>query len=56
MKWKFDKRCKNSNFEVKIGDDIIPQVTRFKYLESIMQNNGEIEGDINHRIQAEWSK
>jgi len=31
-------------------------VTRFKYLGSIVQNDGEIEADVNHRIQAGWLK
>jgi len=35
---------------------IISQVTRFKYLGSIVQDDGEIEADVNHRIQAGWVK
>lgn len=27
---------------MKVGDHIIPQVTRFKYLGSVIQNDGEI--------------
>jgi len=42
--------------EVKVRDHIIPQVTRFKYLGSIVQNNGEIEADVNHLIQVGWLK
>jgi len=42
--------------EVKVGDHIIPQVTWFKYLGSIVQNDGEIEADISHRIQTGWLK
>ncbi|KAH1189471.1 Cytochrome P450 704C1 [Glycine max] len=45
-----------SNSEAKIGDHIIPQVTRFKYLGSVIQDDGEIEGDVNHCIQAGWMK
>ncbi|RZB81212.1 LINE-1 retrotransposable element ORF2 protein isoform B [Glycine soja] len=56
MKCKFNKRRRVSNSEVKIGDHIIPQVTRFKYLGSVIQDDGEIEGDVNHRIQAGWMK
>ena len=52
MECKFSKRCTNSNFQVKNGDNTILQVIRFKYLGSIIQNDGEIEGDMNHRIQA----
>ncbi|KAH1125341.1 hypothetical protein GYH30_014768 [Glycine max] len=56
MECKFNKRRRVSNSEVKIGDHIIPQVTRFKYLESVIQDDREIEGDVNHRIQAGWMK
>jgi len=38
----FSKRRSSPTLEVKVGDHIIPQVTRFKYLGSIVQNNGEI--------------
>ncbi|KAL5153945.1 Craniofacial development protein 2 [Glycine soja] len=31
-------------------------ITRFKYLGSVIQDDGEIEGDVNHRIQAGWMK
>ncbi|RZB55503.1 Villin-4 [Glycine soja] len=53
---KFNKSRRVSNSEVKIGDHIIPQVARFKYLGSVIQDDGEIEGDVNHRIQAGWMK
>ncbi|KAH1257658.1 Craniofacial development protein 2 [Glycine max] len=56
MECKFNKRRRVSNSEVKIGDHIIPQVTRFKYLGSVIQDDGESEGDVNHRIQAGWMK
>jgi len=41
---------------VKVGDHNIPQVTRFKYLGSIVQNNGEVEGCVTHQIQVGWLK
>ena len=40
-----------STLDVKVGDHIIPQVTRFKYLGS-----GEIEVDVSHCIQVGWLK
>jgi len=52
----FSKRRSSSTLGVKVGDHIIPQVTRFKYLGSIVQNDREIEADVNHRIQVEWLK
>ena len=30
---KFSKRCTNSNLEIKIGNDTIPQITQFRYLD-----------------------
>jgi len=41
---------------VKVGDHISPQVTQLKYLGSIVQNDGDIQGDINHQIQVGWLK
>ena len=56
MECNFNKRRSRSSLEVKVGDHIIPQVTRFKYHGSIVQNDGEIEADVNHRIQVGWLK
>lgn len=56
MGYSFSKRRSISSLEVKVGDHSIPQVTQFKYLGSILQNNGEIEGGVNHRIRAGWLK
>ncbi|MED6176445.1 hypothetical protein PIB30_117090 [Stylosanthes scabra] len=56
MECKFDRQRENSNIEVKIGDNILRKVRSFKYLGCIIQDNGEIEEDVNHRIQAGWSK
>ena len=38
--------------EVAIEGAIIPRVERFKYLGLIIQENGEIDEDINHRIKV----
>jgi len=56
MECNFNKRRSRSILEVKVGDHTIPQVTRFKYLGFIVQNDGEIEADVSHRIQAGWLK
>ena len=56
MECKFNKRQTNNNLEVKIGEHIIPKVSSFRYLGSIIQSNGEIDGDVTHRIQAGWMK
>jgi len=54
MECNISRRRSRSTLEVKVGDHIIHQVTRFKYLGSIVQNDGEIEADVSHRIQAGW--
>ena len=42
--------------EVAIAGETIPKVERFRYLGSIIQGNGEIDDDINHRIKVGWQK
>lgn len=56
MHCKFSKRQTSDDVEVKMGEDVIPQVSKFKYLGSILQNDGEIHEDVTHRIQAGWLK
>ena len=56
MECKFNRRQTNNALEVKIGEHVIPKVSSFKYLGSIIQCNGEIDGDVIHRIQAGWMK
>ena len=40
----------------RIGDQEVPKSDRFHYLGSILQKNGELDGDLNHRVQARWMK
>ena len=42
--------------EVSIGETVVKSTTKYKYLGSIIQRDGEIDGDVNHRIQAGWLK
>ena len=42
--------------EVTIDGLSIPKVEKFKYLGSIVQQNGEIDEDINQRIKVGWQK
>ena len=42
--------------EVAIEGAIIPRVEKFRYLGSIIQENGEIDEDINQRIKIRWQK
>ena len=34
----------------------ITKSDRFRYLGSILQENGELDGDLNHRIRVGWMK
>jgi len=38
--------------EIAIESVIIPRVERFRYLGSLIQESGEIDEDINHRIKV----
>jgi len=42
--------------EVTIKGEIIPRVGRFRYLGSIMHEDGEIDEDINYQIKIRWQK
>jgi len=53
MECNFSKGRNSFSLEVKVGDHIIPKVTLFKYLGSIVHNDGEIEEGVNHHIQTE---
>ncbi|KAM1087697.1 hypothetical protein ACFX2B_013050 [Malus domestica] len=56
MECKFSANGGQNELGVRIGDQEIPKSDRFRYLGSILQNNGELDGDLNHRIQAGWMK
>ena len=42
--------------DVIIGEDVVASTKKFKYLGSVIQSNGEIDGDVTHHIQAGWLK
>lgn len=54
MTGNFSKRRSVFSVKVKVGVHIIPAFTQFKYLRYIVQNVGEIEGDVKHQIQTGW--
>ena len=41
---------------VRLDGQEIQMSSHFKYLGSIIQKDGEINSDVNHRIQASWLK
>ncbi|XP_022004358.1 uncharacterized protein LOC110901883 [Helianthus annuus] len=42
--------------QITIEGQVVPQATKFKYLGSFVQSNGEIDSDVAHRIQAGWCR
>ena len=42
--------------EIKLSGDIVGEVERFKYLGSVVQNNGDFEEDMKHRVKCGWIK
>nr|XP_009765599.1 PREDICTED: uncharacterized protein LOC104217141 [Nicotiana sylvestris] len=45
-----------SHVDVKLDNQVIPKKGIFKYLGSIIQDNGEIDEDVAHCIEAGWMK
>ena len=56
MECKFRKRRNNEQGVITLDDQQIPVTKCFKYLRSIIQKDGEIDGNVNHRIKAERLK
>ncbi|KAM1454453.1 hypothetical protein PS2_003937 [Malus domestica] len=56
MECKFSANGGQNELGVRIGDQEIPKSDCFRYLGSILQKNGELYRDLNHRIQAGWMK
>ncbi|XP_074370938.1 uncharacterized protein LOC141712058 [Apium graveolens] len=52
----FSGEINESEIEVCIAEDRAPMTNRFKYLGSVIDNNGDITADVTHRIKAEWLK
>lgn len=54
--------CKNSDLTleddavVAMDSQVVCKRDSFKYLESMIQRNGEIDEDIKHRIREGWMK
>ncbi|KAD4385913.1 hypothetical protein E3N88_26082 [Mikania micrantha] len=42
--------------QVTIGDQEVPKTTKFKYLRSFIQGDGDIDSEVAHRVQVGWKK
>ena len=56
MECKFRKKMNNEQCIITLDGQQIPVTEFFKYLESIIQKDREIDGDVNHRIKVGWFK
>ncbi|KAD3338326.1 hypothetical protein E3N88_33847 [Mikania micrantha] len=46
----------DEDHQVTIGGQEVPQTTKFKYLGSFDQSDGDIDCDVAHRVQAGWNR
>ena len=56
MYCSFGNRQTHEDIEITLGEHVIQHVDKFKYLGSIIQEDCEVDGDVNNRIQAGWCK
>ncbi|XP_060191168.1 uncharacterized protein LOC132620753 [Lycium barbarum] len=56
LECKFSGVPQEADVEVKFGTQVIQKKGSFKYLGSILQENGDIDDDVTHRIGAGWLK
>ena len=40
--------------DVSLEDQLMPKKDTFRYLESMLQRDGDIDADVSHRIKAGW--
>nr|XP_016436653.1 PREDICTED: uncharacterized protein LOC107762784 [Nicotiana tabacum] len=56
LECKFSAEPSDVGRDVMIGSQVITKRDNVRYLGSVMQGDGEIDGDVTHRIGAGWSK
>ena len=56
MHCRFKRTSYQDDGIVKLGEVEVPKVNQFRYLGSIIQNDGNIGNDVTHRIQTGWKK
>jgi hypothetical protein len=40
--------------DVRLDGQVVPKKDTFRYLESMLQKNGDIDEDVSHRIKVDW--
>ncbi|VFQ90249.1 unnamed protein product [Cuscuta campestris] len=56
MECRSSGRETESEVEVRIDSHLVPKVDRFRYLGSVIQADGELDGDVGHRVGVAWAK
>ncbi|VFQ75235.1 unnamed protein product [Cuscuta campestris] len=56
MECHFSGRDTEPKVEVRIDSHLVPKVDRFRYLGSVIQADGELDGDVGHRVGVAWAK
>jgi hypothetical protein len=56
MHCDFSGQGRGQSSTIQLGGEDVPRCDRFRYLGSILQQDGEIDKDVTHRIQAGWAK
>ncbi|VFQ84448.1 unnamed protein product [Cuscuta campestris] len=56
MECRFSGRETESQVEVRIDSNLVPKVDKFRYLGSVIQADGELDGDVGHRVGVAWAK
>ena len=54
MRCNFSGKEQDDGPDVTIGEYVVVGMTMFKYLGSVILSNGEIDGNVIHRIQVGW--
>jgi hypothetical protein len=47
------RRTTQEEEDVRLDGQVVPKKDTFRYLESILQKNGDIDKDVSHRIKAD---
>ncbi|KAG5606376.1 hypothetical protein H5410_027868 [Solanum commersonii] len=56
LRCKFSDMLDEVDVEVRLATQIIPKKESFKYLGSVIQESGDIDDDVTHRIGVAWTK
>ncbi|VFQ96540.1 unnamed protein product [Cuscuta campestris] len=56
MECRFSSWEMESEVEVRIDSHLVPKVDKFRYLGSVIQADGELDGDVGHRVGVAWAK